>query len=168
MLLDALPQVPGWRHALILTGFALAFLWLLWGGPRAIRLPRRQSAIWRLERANDPSHRLLQALADNLAAGADDRDSEELWRHHRRRMAAIFQLKTGSTPTTSRSLTRAPSSVPSAFATDYAGALASATCRASNSTISNGYFGGSNRNEAQVILQVRLNHTCSGESGFPL
>ncbi len=96
VLLDALPQVAGWLHALILAGFALAFLWLLWGGLRAIRLPPRQSAVRRIERASDLSHRPLQVLADELAAGADDRGSEELWRLHRRRMAEhAKRLKVG-------------------------------------------------------------------------
>lgn len=96
-LLDALPQVAGWLHALILVGFAFAFLWLLWDGLRAIRLPLRQAAVRRLERASDLSHRPLQVLADDLAAGADDRDSEELWRLHRRRMAErAKRLKVGA------------------------------------------------------------------------
>jgi uncharacterized protein (TIGR02302 family) len=87
VLLDALPQVAGWLHALILAAFALGFLWLLWSGVRAVRLPARDSAVRRLERASELSHRPLQVLADDLAAGADDRDSEELWQLHRRRMA---------------------------------------------------------------------------------
>ena len=97
VLLDALPQVAGWLHALILAGFALGFLWLLCDGLRAIRLPRRESAVRRLERASDLSHRPLQVLSDDLAAGADDRASEELWRLHRRRMAEQAKhLKVGA------------------------------------------------------------------------
>ena len=97
VLLDALPQVAGWLHASILAAFALGFLWLLWDGLRAIRLPGRHAAVRRLERASDLSHRPLQVLADDIAAGADDRDSEALWRLHRRRMAErAKRLKIGA------------------------------------------------------------------------
>ncbi len=87
VLLDVLPLLAGWLHALVLAGSALAAAWLLWNGLRTIRLPSRASAVRRLERASGLDHRPLQVLADNLAAGADDRESEELWRLHRRRMA---------------------------------------------------------------------------------
>ncbi len=87
VMLDILPQLPGWLHALILAGSAVAFGWLLWNRLRAIRLPPRESGVRRLERASNLEHRPLQVLSDDLAAGADHRESEELWQLHQRRMA---------------------------------------------------------------------------------
>ncbi|MDQ2105720.1 DUF4175 family protein, partial [Azospirillum isscasi] len=49
-LLNLLPLLPGWLHALLLLLFAAAIGWTGWRGLRAFRLPDEDAARRRLER----------------------------------------------------------------------------------------------------------------------
>lgn len=88
-LLDVLPRLPDWLHAVVLGGVVLALLGaLVWARP-AFRLASRSEARARLERDNALVHQPLLALEDRLAAGRDDLLAEALWRRHRQRMADL-------------------------------------------------------------------------------
>ena len=87
-LFDVLPTLPGWLHGLVLAGFAAGLGFLGW---RAVSLarPSDDEAARRLERDSGLSHRPLAALADRLAAGADDPVAKAMWQLHLRRMAEV-------------------------------------------------------------------------------
>jgi uncharacterized protein (TIGR02302 family) len=86
-LFDVLPRLPGWAHAIVLIGFAIASWWALRFGFSGFLLPRRHDALRRLERDLGQPHRPLSALEDHMAAGTGDKQSEALWRAHLQRMA---------------------------------------------------------------------------------
>lgn len=86
-LLDVLPALPGWLHALLLLGFIGAFLYLLWRGLAPFRTPGLGAAARRLERDGGVRHRPLAALFDR-PAGLSDSAATTLWRAHRVRLAA--------------------------------------------------------------------------------
>lgn len=81
--------VPGWLHAAALVLFGGAFVVLLWRGIRGVRVPGRDEAIRRIERASRLDHRPLAALGDRPAAGTGDRTAQALWRAHLERMARL-------------------------------------------------------------------------------
>ncbi len=95
-LLDVMPLMPGWLHAVLLLGFAAAFAWMLTRGVRDLHLPTESEARRRLETASQLSHRPLVALDDVMVAGYGDDQSEALWRVHRgRAIAALKRLRVG-------------------------------------------------------------------------
>ena len=92
-----LPALPGWLHAAILLGFALALGHAVWRARRAVRWPNLDAARRRIESASGLSGRPLSALADRLDAGRGDRVAEGLWRAHRRRLLArLGDLRAGT------------------------------------------------------------------------
>lgn len=96
-LLDVLPQLPGWLHALALVGLAGAFLVALARGLRALHLPSERQARRRLEVDSGLHHRPLTGLDDILAANAEDPSVLRLWELHRRRLAAqLRRLRVGA------------------------------------------------------------------------
>ena len=95
-LTDVLPLIAGWLHALILGGFAAAVLMLGWRSLRRLRLPGHTATLRRLERANDLQHRPLDAVSDELEAGADSAETRRLWQLHQDRMrATVSRLRIG-------------------------------------------------------------------------
>ncbi len=92
-LLDFLPHLPGWLHAILLGGFALAFALLLWMELHDLSLPGYREARRRLEQINALAHRPLEALDDSIAGGAEaDPVARELWRRHQERMRETVAL----------------------------------------------------------------------------
>ena len=87
VLLDILPALPGWLHALSLVGFAGAFIGTLWRGVRSLRFPDNPAAQRRLERINRLPHRPFEAVQDSMATPDDDPETQRLWQLHRERMA---------------------------------------------------------------------------------
>lgn len=95
-LLDLLPFLAGWLHALILAGFAAAAGTLGWRSLRRLRLPARAAASRRLERVNRLAHRPLDTLSDTLESGTHDADARDLWTlHQARARAAVANLRVG-------------------------------------------------------------------------
>lgn len=86
-LLDLLPHLPGWLHALILVAVAVALGLALMRAAGAVRKVREADARHRLEEDSGLRHRPLTALQDQLAGGADDAMAVSLWQAHLRRMA---------------------------------------------------------------------------------
>lgn len=89
-LFDVLPRLPGGLHALVLAAAVLAMAGLLGRGLRRIRWPDETAAARRLERDSGLAHRPLAVLADRPAAGGGPA-SQDLWRLHRERMAALVR-----------------------------------------------------------------------------
>ena len=87
-LLDLLPLLPGWLHALLLVGFALALLAAAWHATTRLRWPGEADARRRLESDSGLGHRPLTASEDELAAGNRDPASVALWQAHKRRVLA--------------------------------------------------------------------------------
>ncbi len=91
-LLDLPRSLPGWAHAVMLAGFAAAFLATLAHAARRMAVPDAASADRRLERASGLSHRPLAVLTDRPA----QQGSEALWMAHvRRAMAQVGRLRVG-------------------------------------------------------------------------
>jgi len=86
-LMDLLPMLPGWLHAVALALFAIAFAVALRRGVNGFRPSSRAEARHRLERDSGLDHRPLAALEDQLATGTDDPAAQGLWLKHRQRMA---------------------------------------------------------------------------------
>jgi uncharacterized protein (TIGR02302 family) len=88
-LLDILPRLPGWLHAGVLLGVAVAFGFTLWRAAKALLvLPPKDAARRRLEVDSGLAHRPLFALDDELATDPRDRASAALWEAHRLRLLA--------------------------------------------------------------------------------
>jgi uncharacterized protein (TIGR02302 family) len=81
-LVDVLPRLPGWLHAAVLLGLAVAAAWAAVRALARLRLPSRREAQRRLELDSGLAHRPLSARDDPIAAGAADRDSAALWEVH--------------------------------------------------------------------------------------
>lgn len=95
-LLDLLPQLPGWLHAVVLAAFATVLIWLGVRAARRFALPDENAARRRLEQASGLAHRPLTAVDDSLATGTRDPEATALWRLHQRRMAdAVRRLRVG-------------------------------------------------------------------------
>lgn len=95
-LLGAFEVVPGWLHAGLLAGFAMALLLALRRGLLGFRRPGHDAIRRRLETASGVPHRPLTALDDRLVANARDPLARALWDAHRRRMAeAARRLRVG-------------------------------------------------------------------------
>lgn len=89
-LLDVLPLLPPWLHALILAAFVTAFGVALWRGLSRFELADEVQARRRIERDSGLAHRPLGVLEDNLAGSPRDAVARALWAEHRRRMAAAI------------------------------------------------------------------------------
>lgn len=97
-LFDVLPLLPAWLHALVLLALAATFTIYLWRAVRAFVPPGRGAARRRVELASALEHRPLQALTDDIAAGAEDPQSQALWRLHQQRMAEAARRVRVGTP----------------------------------------------------------------------
>ncbi len=87
VLMDLLPLLPGWLHAVALIAFAIAFFWTAARASPGFRAIARQDARRRLEVDSGLEHRPLTALNDQLPAAAASRISQHLWRRHQERVA---------------------------------------------------------------------------------
>lgn len=97
-LLDLLPALPAWLHALLLIAAGLAFLVTTWRGLQGLLWPTSDSVARRLEDDSLAAHRPLSALDDSLAGGRGDRATEALWREHQRRLLARLGLLRAGPP----------------------------------------------------------------------
>ena len=88
-LMNLLPLLPGWLHAVVLVLFAAAFALTLARGLRGLRLPNEEAARRRLERDSGLPHRPLHALRDR-AAGSDP-TAAALWQLHQERVRAAMR-----------------------------------------------------------------------------
>ena len=96
-LLDILPALPGWLHALLLASFVIVFFSALIRALRKFMVPGPDAAKRRLEVASGLDHRPLTAIDDSLAGGTNDAAATELWHLHQRRMAdAAEDLRVGA------------------------------------------------------------------------
>ena len=97
-LFDLFATLPGWLHAVLLVGFAVALIAAgYWGihGVRSAAPTDRLAARRRIEQASGLSHRPLAALADQPSAPLDVA-AAALWQAHQRRMAeAAKRLRIG-------------------------------------------------------------------------
>ncbi|ADZ68565.1 TIGR02302 family protein [Polymorphum gilvum] len=88
--------LPGWARWPLVAAFAAAFLWSA-RGLAAVRWPRREEALHRVERASGYDHRPLTAIEDDISAGSSDPAALALWDMHKRRMARALQsLRAGA------------------------------------------------------------------------
>jgi len=85
-LFDLLQSLPGWLHAGLLAGFALALLFTAIKAVRALGLPAPEAAQRRLERDSGLAHRPLAALDDRLASGGEDPATRLVWRLHKEQL----------------------------------------------------------------------------------
>ncbi len=88
-LLNVLPLLPGWLHAVVLLLIVAAFGWTLWRGLRGFRAPDEAAARRRLERDSGLPHRPLNTLRDKPAG--NDPVAAELWRLHQERVRAAMR-----------------------------------------------------------------------------
>ncbi len=86
-LLDVLPSLPGWLHAIVLATTGLTAIWLLLRGLLQADWPGAAAADRRLERASGLKHRPLEALADQPAFPG----ARTVWQAHLQRSAAQIQ-----------------------------------------------------------------------------
>jgi len=95
-LLGVFPWLPGWLHAGVMAGFAMAFVLALRRGVRSFQSPDVAAVRRRLEVASGIAHRPLTALEDELVTDPRDPLARALWEAHRRRMAeAARRLRVG-------------------------------------------------------------------------
>ncbi len=91
-LLNPLPSLPGWLHAVVLLAALGAVLATAARGLRRLTLPGKAEALRRLERDSDLPHRPLSTLRDRPAG--DDPMALALWRLHQERVrAALGRLR---------------------------------------------------------------------------
>jgi uncharacterized protein (TIGR02302 family) len=88
-LLDILPRLNAWVHALVLAALAGAFAFGVFRFVRGMRRVEERDVTHRIEIDNNLTHRPLLAVEDRLASGADDPMAATLWELHRKRMAAM-------------------------------------------------------------------------------
>lgn len=89
-LFGILPRLPALLHALVLAGFALAFLYAGHRALKGFRPADRTQALSRLEADSGFSHAPLRALDDRLAGGGtDDPLTRALWTRH---MAGLSEI----------------------------------------------------------------------------
>ena len=87
-LLGLFAVIPASLHTLLLFATFVGTAYALYRGLRPVRLPRWDEAARRVERDSALSHRPLTERDDRILAGAGDRQAEELWRAHLRRLLA--------------------------------------------------------------------------------
>ncbi|WP_051608967.1 TIGR02302 family protein [Fodinicurvata fenggangensis] len=80
-----LPLLPGWLHGLVLAGFGLAGLLLVYRALHDLRWPSRNAAQRRLERDSTLAHRPISSLEDKPAGEANGL-SAGLWHLHQQRL----------------------------------------------------------------------------------
>ncbi len=91
-LLDIPRSLPGWAHATLLAGFAIALAVTLLRATRRVTVPDPAAADRRMERDSGLSHRPLAVLTDQPA----QQGGETLWRAHvTRAMAQLGRLRVG-------------------------------------------------------------------------
>ncbi|MGH6943244.1 MAG: DUF4175 family protein, partial [Geminicoccaceae bacterium] len=96
-LLGVWAHLPGWLHVLGLAAFVAALAWSLLGARGAMRWPRREAGLSRLERVNRLAHQPLRSLGDRLSGGAGDPATVSLWRRHQERLLRTLKgLKVGA------------------------------------------------------------------------
>jgi uncharacterized protein (TIGR02302 family) len=96
-LLDVLPLLPGWLHALALLAFAAALGTAVTRGAGGAWRVEAATARHRLEQDSGLAHRPLTALEDRLAGDTGDATARSLWRTHLQRMAAAARnLRVGA------------------------------------------------------------------------
>jgi uncharacterized protein (TIGR02302 family) len=96
-LLDVLPSLPGWAHAVLLGVFGILLIAAVVRGIARFILPGQNDGKRRLELASGLNHRPLTAIDDSLAGGSNDPAATELWQEHKRRMAdAAKDLRVGT------------------------------------------------------------------------
>lgn len=78
--------LPGVVHVALLTGFAVAFGWVLARDLMGLSWPSQAAGLRRLERESGFDHRPLLALGDAYAGDKGDHASRALFEAHRRRM----------------------------------------------------------------------------------
>ena len=83
--------VPGTMHVAILVLLVLATGYSLWSGFRVIDSPSRERVIRRLETSNEVDHRVLSSLHDQMAPVTISEGSDQLWKEHKKRLAARLQ-----------------------------------------------------------------------------
>ena len=96
-LMDVLPILPAWLHALtllLLAGAAGAAGLRL----RRFRRPPVEAIRRRLENDSRLPHRPLSMLADRLAAGSDDPAAQALWLVWQRRLPEVLSALTLKAP----------------------------------------------------------------------
>ncbi|MEX2298424.1 MAG: DUF4175 family protein, partial [Dongiaceae bacterium] len=71
-IFDIGPAVPGWLHAALLAGFAIALGLAFWRGLRALRIPDERAAGRRLEQASTLAHRPVTTRDDWMEVGRSD------------------------------------------------------------------------------------------------
>lgn len=88
-LLDLLPLLPPWLHALVLLLFLLSFATLLYRERRSFKLPTKAEAQRRLERDSGLRHRPLSSLEEEPVLIGDERQAARVkayWELHRSRL----------------------------------------------------------------------------------
>ncbi len=98
-LLDLLPGLPGWLHAVVLLAFLAVIAVALRYGVAGFRPVDRDAARRRIERDSGLDHRPLAALDDRLATGAATPAAQTLWEAHLRRMTAAVENLSVRPPT---------------------------------------------------------------------
>ncbi len=78
--------LPAWGRYVLAAGFIVALAAAL-RPLYVLRLPRREEALRRIERASGLRHRPLVALSDEIADPNAGPDTRRLWREHRARLA---------------------------------------------------------------------------------
>ena len=77
--------------------FAAAFVWTLLRARGALRWPRREAGLSRLEQVNRLAHQPLRSLGDRLSGGAGDAGTLSLWRRHQERLLSTLKgLRVGT------------------------------------------------------------------------
>jgi uncharacterized protein (TIGR02302 family) len=95
-LLDLPKLLPAWLHVCLLGVGGVALLLLLWRAFAFVVLPLATEGDRRIEQASGLKHRPLDLLADRLAAGQGDPETERLWRAHlSRTLARVGRLSIG-------------------------------------------------------------------------
>jgi len=95
-LLDVLPAINGWLHAIILLIFIGCSGYFLIRAFRQFHWPANLAARRRVETASGLDHRPLTAINDTLVSGNNAADSTALWKLHQQRMAvASKSLRVG-------------------------------------------------------------------------
>ena len=90
-LLDVLPLLPAWLHAVLLIAFAAALLAALGWAATGLKRITRPAALRRLEEDSALVHRPLAAMEDRQCAGTGDPLARLLWQRHQAGLRAASQ-----------------------------------------------------------------------------
>ena len=97
-LLDILPSLGFWLHAIVLGGIGVLFIYFLLKGFASFRTPTRQDALTRLEQSNNLAHSPLRSLDDNLSADTTDSASIALWNLHQAKSWELAKTARATSP----------------------------------------------------------------------